>query len=134
MRSIALLVTCLVACDPEPPPDECIPLLDYQSPLTVTEGSSITFDLTLRPSSPCEAGGHFYFYAQTDASISGGLTADPAGFHLTRAAPTATFTLYAGTDPDTLNETFTMDMYIPGAIANESPEAGVMVIDSTPAP
>ncbi|HEY5951701.1 MAG TPA: hypothetical protein VIV40_39675 [Kofleriaceae bacterium] len=110
--------------------DVCIPGFSHPISLGLDEGETISFDITLAESSPCDARGQVEL-SQANPNAAD-LIATPDTFDLTHANPTQTIMLRALPDFDTMTEVFSMVLYIPGTIGNESPTMLVTVFDVDP--
>ncbi len=112
----------LAACGGEESPPTYIPMLDYPSKLTVTEGESTTFVLSTTDFSQGDARGMFYL-------MNDALAVMPATFDLSPSSSSAPITISAAMDANAINERDTLTLYIYGAIGGDSPTMPVSVID-----
>ena len=124
VRATNLIVCFAVgACDGSGPDPVYIPSLVYPQKLMVTEGASTTFVLSSSDFSHGHAAGMFFTYNDM-------LAATPSKFDLSPSSSSATITMTAAIDADSLNEDVAMDLYIYGAIGGESPVMRMVILDT----
>lgn len=123
MRACWLLLVC-IGCDDGPSEPVVVPLVG-PGLVTITEGRSTSFTLGL--TSLARGDAHGEVLPQVAGHV---MTSTPDFFSLNAATPSAVITVAANRSPDATNANGTVDFYHPGAIAGESPTAGLMVVDT----
>ena len=126
--ALAALVGCAGSGNNDGP---CIPPVAVPGSVEVTEGQQMAFAISLSPAASCTVSLR-PDVLDTDPAPGEEVLVAPESVYLTQSAPDATITVTALHDTDTLNESYELELYIPGTIANESPSLFVNVTDSGP--
>ena len=128
----ALAVVAIVGCAGDHNNDDpCVPPVAVPASVEVMEGQQMAFAISLSPAATCSVTLRPDIL-DPDPAPGEDVLVGPESVFLTHAAPDATITVTALHDADTMNESFELELYVPGTIANESPSLFVNVTDSGP--
>ena len=124
-------VAALAGCAADEPTEPCRPGLLHPGSVMVTEGESVSFEVSLAEPIDCPA--HITPFVDPSMGVPDDkLTVQPRSLTLDETYPRMFVTVAAVADADSVNEEVRLELYLAGRIAGESPRILILIQDAGP--